>query len=81
MTGNDRQEPEYIRQSGDVMTDDEARDWYAEAASEARAAGITHARFSYHPDIPNLRIVEGWRVRPADEGDIRWALTDKLAGI
>jgi len=68
-------EPEYLRQSGDVMTDVQAAAWYRAAALEARAEGITHARFSYHPDIPHLRIVEGWLERPADEGAVRWALT------
>jgi hypothetical protein len=69
------QGPCYIRQSGDTMTDEEGFEWFQAAGAEARQKGCTFARFSYHPDIPNLRIVEGWIARPTDQGDIRWALT------
>lgn len=71
------EEPDYIRQTGEVMTPEEAHEWFQCAAAEARANGITHARFSYHPTIEHLRIVEGWKTRPVDEGEIRWALTSE----
>lgn len=70
-------EPIYVRQSGDVMTEEEARHWFHGVAQEAYEEGVKHARFSVHPDIPNLRIFEGWAERPPcdGEGEIRWALT------
>lgn len=67
--------PIYVRQCGDEMTEGEARRWYDGLADELIAAGVTWVRYSVHEHIANLRIVEGWRVRPHDEGEVRWALT------
>lgn len=68
-------EPEYLRQSGDPMSDGEQVSWFQEARAEAEAEGVTHLRYSVHPEIPNLRLVEGWSTRPANEGEPRWQLT------
>jgi hypothetical protein len=68
-------EPFYVRQSGDVMTDEEARRWFQMVAQEARDEGATFGRYSFHVSIPNLRIVEAWKERPRDQGEIRWALS------
>lgn len=65
-------DPDYLRQSGDPMTDDQQVAWFQAAKSEAEGEGVKHLRYSVHPTIPNLRIVEGWAVRPANEGDPRW---------
>lgn len=68
-------EPDYIRQSGDVMDQDQQSAWFEEARAEAEDEGAKHLRYSVHPDIPNLRLVEGWSIRPGNEGDPRWQLT------
>ncbi len=68
-------EPFFICQSGETMTEKEAQSWFRRTAGEARQEGARWVRFSYHPEIQHLRIVEGWHVRPDDEGDIRWSLT------
>jgi hypothetical protein len=67
-------EPDYIRQSGDPMTEGEQVSWFQEARAEAEAEGAMHLRYSVHPEIPNLRLVEGWKDRPSNEGEPRWQL-------
>ncbi len=68
-------EPVYVRQSGDELTDEQSYQWFRDAWREAQREGCTHWRMSGHPDIPNLRLFEGWIERPDEEGDQRWALT------
>lgn len=65
-------EPEYLRQSGDPMTEAGQTAWFQGARQEAEAEGVTHLRYSVHPYIPNLRLVEGWAERPANERVPRW---------
>lgn len=66
-------EPEYIRQTV-VGAIEQRMDWFEAAAREAREEGMTFFRYSYHPDNPCLLLIEGWRGRPKDQGDIRWQL-------
>jgi hypothetical protein len=70
-------EPVYIRQSAEPMTDEESHRWFHGCADEAISKGVTWARYSVHPEIENLRIVEGWLKQPDDQGEIRWALTSE----
>jgi hypothetical protein len=77
-------EPFYIRQTADLKTPDEAREWLREAIAEARSEGATFFRASYHPEIAHLHLVEGWTVQPEDQGEVRWALTysqDDATGV
>lgn len=69
-------EPFYLRQTADLRTPDAQRVWFKTCADEAKAEGAQHARFSIHPSIPNLLLVEAWRERPRDviEGEQRWML-------
>lgn len=73
-------EPFYVRQTAEQMTEDEARRWFHEAAEEACQGGAKWARYTVHPDIKHLMIVEAWRERPDDEGEPRFALTHSQAG-
>lgn len=67
-------EPEYLAQSGEPLTDAEQSAWFQRRRQEAEAEGATHLRYSVHPEIPNLRLIEGWAARPANEGEPRWQL-------
>lgn len=66
---------DFLAQNGDATTTDEQTAWFTATADEFRGQGATHFRYSRHPTIPNLCLVEGWKVRPANEGDPRWLLT------
>lgn len=68
------EEPIYVRQTGDVTSASEATKWFSEAANEARAEGATWFRASVDETL-RLLLLEGWRVRPLDQGEPRWALT------
>lgn len=68
-------EPDFISQNGDVLTDAERNAWFRERAKEAQEQGATMGRYSIHETIPNLALFEAWKVPPADQGEIRWQLT------
>lgn len=62
-------EPDYLAQNGDPMTPQEARTWMETRATEAKAMGCRHGRYSYEPDH-KIYLVEGWRVRPEKDGSL-----------
>ena len=66
--------PDYIAQTAEPMTQDERFEWMRARTKEATAEGMTHGRFTLHPTIPNLLLVEAWKERPADEGEPRWQM-------
>lgn len=71
-------EPEYIAQNADGLEGADARDWFSARAGDAMSAGMTHCRFTVHPDHGWL-LVEGWRTMPRDdeelhEGEPRWQI-------
>ena len=69
-------EPFYIRQSGEIRSSDEAKEWFKQCAREAKAEGARLCRFSHHPDDKHLLLVECWREAVvADQGPLRWSLT------
>jgi hypothetical protein len=73
----DMSDPFYVRQSAEPCETREERDaWFVAAYEEAREQGATWFRFSTHETIPHLRLVEGWKERPAngEDGEPRWAL-------
>lgn len=65
---------DFVAQSAKPMTGPEREAWLTDVKREMKHRGATHFRFSTHPDIPHLHLVEGWRSTPANEGDPRWAL-------
>jgi hypothetical protein len=74
-------EPIYVRQAAESMSIPERRAWLTEAGKEAAAKGATFCRYSMHPDIPDLVMVEGWSASVSEvmaaggQGEPRWALT------
>jgi hypothetical protein len=69
-------EPEYIRQTAQPEHIADLSGWFTACQIEAEAEGITFARLSVddHKN-PTMAIVEGWKKRPDEQGEIRWALT------
>lgn len=71
-------EPDFLRQTAEFAgkTPDERSVWFAACAEEGRALGMTWGRYSVDDaKNPTMGLVEGWKVRPADEGPIRWQMT------
>jgi hypothetical protein len=62
-------EPDFIAQTAELMTDVERRKWANERAAEFFNQGATHHRLTAHETIPHLLLLEGWKVRPEDEGE------------
>lgn len=63
-------EPEYIAQNADGLTGMSAQDWFSAQAKEAKTAGMTHCRFAVH-DERGWLLVEGWRIMPRVDGELR----------
>ena len=77
MSSSETTEPDYLRQHGAFaeLSSDERWNWFQTAAKEAKAEGITWARYSVDSsEAPTMALVEGWKVRPDDEGPIRWQM-------
>lgn len=68
------EEPDFLSQTGEVLTDDERRAWFKARVDEAHKQGAVMARYSIHETIPNLALFEAWKVSPKDQGDVRWQL-------
>lgn len=71
-------EPDYIAQTAEPehLTPDGFWAWRRRCAEEAMAMGCTHGRYSVDDSAkPTMALVEGWKVRPDDEGPIRWQMT------
>ena len=72
-------EPDYLRQTAEwAGMDANQRDaWWRETFEEMKAIGCTWMRRSVDSDEPTMALCEGWKERPADEGPIRWQMTDR----
>lgn len=71
-------EPFYIRQSNEPMDTVQRNEWASKCADEARLEGAQLCRFSIHPTIPHLFLVEGWKLKAHEVGDQsepRWQLS------
>jgi hypothetical protein len=64
-------EPDFIRETDDVGDTTEAKVWFGKVREAFTSEGATWCRFSWMPDGKRL-LVEGWRVRPSNEGPTRW---------
>ena len=71
-----RIEPIYLAQTAEPMSDDGRRQWIRERVDEGWAKGAAFFRASIHAEILTLTLVEGWEKQPADQGEIRWQLTE-----
>jgi hypothetical protein len=65
-------DPIYIAQT---WTSHDHQQWWLQRRDEAVQKGATFFRFSYHPDNPNLLLIEGWASQPKDQGEVRWQLS------
>lgn len=70
-------EPEFLAQSGEPMSSEERLIWLEAQAAAGRAAGATFFRASIHPGISDLILMEGWIVRPDEQGEPRWQMEAK----
>ncbi len=68
------EEPDFLSQNGDALTDEERRAWFKVRAAEANEQGAVMARYSIHETIPNLALFEAWKVAPTSQGEQRWQL-------
>lgn len=62
-------EPFYIRQSAEHTDPDAQYEWMKLCASEAQAEGAKFCRFSRHPELLSLVLVECWRESMQEVGD------------
>jgi quinol monooxygenase YgiN len=70
-------EPTYIAQNGDLTDTKSVHAWFRERSEEARQThGCRFFRYSEHPDIPHLVLIEGWAEAPEAwvYGEPRWQL-------
>lgn len=64
-------EPDFLSQTGGEA----GRVWLYEQARAAAEQGATYHRFSIDDkDHPRIWLYEGWKVRPANEGEPRFML-------
>lgn len=68
-------EPEYIAQTAEPDNIADLRSWFDNRSEEAKAEGITFARYSVDDnEKPTLALIEGWKTPPKDQGPIRWQM-------
>lgn len=68
-------EPDFVAQNGEIKSREDFDRWMEKNKAEFNPLGCTHVRITKHETIPNLVLFEGWKVRPNDEGEPRFALT------
>lgn len=68
-------EPSYIAQTDEVKTADECQAWITARLSDAKAQGTTFHRATFLPD-KNALLLEGWLVRPSDQGEARFKFSE-----
>lgn len=73
--GRRQSDPDFIAQTAEPMTADEARVWYVSSAEAMRQQGAPWFRYSWDDRSGQLRLVEGWKERPEHQGEPRWQLT------
>lgn len=66
-------EPFYIRETMEPMTPEQQRQWFADAAAEAKVEGGTWPRYTVHPRDARRLLIEVWKVRPHNEGAPRFS--------
>lgn len=69
--------PFFIRQIGDLLSEEQLSGKLAEARRQAEAEGAVMWRVSSHPTIPHLIIFEAWRTHISRPGEPRWSLTSE----
>lgn len=70
-------EPFYIRQHGAFheLTPDERGRWFHDAVQEARKEGAQEVRMSVDDaDNARMALVEAWKHKEANQGELRWQL-------
>jgi hypothetical protein len=65
--------PDFKSQLNAAMSDDERREWFRKRSEEAAGNGATWHRFTVTKD-GLITLYEGWKVRPADEGEPRFTV-------
>lgn len=63
------EEPIYVAMTGEHW--DSGLDWFDARAKEARDQGATFFRYS-HDEPHKMLLIEGWKIRPNDQGEQRW---------
>lgn len=52
---------------------DDMAPWADDRMREARSLGLMWIRLSHHPVQTTLYVFEAWKVRPKDEGPVRYS--------
>lgn len=52
--------PDFIAQTAEPMSDEDARRWYSDRTQYFKDAGCKTFRASAHPSYSNFRLLEGW---------------------
>jgi len=63
------QEPDFVSQCAEPMTPEQRMEWFRWRAAAAEEKGATFHRYSICPEMPDVILHEGWKVRPDDQGE------------
>ena len=74
------EEPEFLSQTGDPMTQEQRMEWFRWRAADAAERGATFHRFSIFPEMPHVILHEGWKARPQDQGEPRFQMCESQSG-
>lgn len=72
------EEPDFISQTAEPMTPEQRMEWFRWRAADAEEKGATWHRFSSCPEMPEVILHEGWKVRPQDQGEPRFQMVSLL---
>jgi hypothetical protein len=67
------EEPDFISQSGELMTPAVRMEWYRAEVAHAETKGANFHRFPVDLDR-GLTLYEGWKVRPQKQGKPRFQM-------
>lgn len=65
-------EPDYLAQTAEPMDHQQRWAWCEDHARRAEEAGCTWRRYTIHQERSELLLMEGWKVRPENEGEPRF---------
>lgn len=72
-------EPFYVAQTGERLTDEQRHAWLYAHHQQAKMEGAQAGRVAVHPTIPDLVLFEAWKDRDPDKAEPNWQLQGKAA--
>lgn len=71
-------EPDFIMQAAELTTWVERSDWFLKGMRDMKKDDVTFVRCSLHPDQSHICLLEGWLIKPKDQGEPRFQMTTAL---